>query len=356
MTQSSTTLTDLFDVTFVVGPERQPIRAHKLALAISSNVFEKMFLSNFPSEDEIMIDDIDQAVFEIMLNHIYHREFNAENIIDVLYAAEKYDLTALKKVCSNFVSSMTTTENAPEILGKYQHFNNTTINEKCLSIISDDPLNFFKSDTFVTLKSDVIRTIFKQPRLNCSVNDMKSALLNWLKHNQCTEADIFVDDLYDILEKNLQISKMDIITKKYTKNVLCHPHRCSDYEYIDHTSEKIEKNNVFIHGIGLLFGKKNNYIDKELVTITLEKNFNVLRKITQLVEKEEPKNCCTIQDVFFQKVMVKCDLNDIFYIKVRFESHNLRSCFKYRPSMDDDRDSISVISHLICTEINPTVL
>jgi hypothetical protein len=350
MTQSSSPPTDLFDVTFLVGPERQPVRAHKFVLAISSDVFKKMFYSDFPSEDEITIDDIDKAVFEIMLNHTYHREFavNTENINDVLYTAEKYNLTALIKVCANFVSSMTTTGNAHDILNKYQHFNSTIINDKCLSIISDDPLNLFKSDTFVTLKSDVIRTIFKQPRLNCSINDMKTALLNWLNHNKFTEADTFEDDLYEVLEKHLQVSKLDILSKLNTENILRYPQSFSNYANFDFIREKFVKNNVYIHGIGLLLGLHTGAIDKELVTMTFIKNSTVLRTITQLVQKDEPKNGCTIQEVFFEKVMVKCDLNDTFNIEVKFQSKEYRSCLKRRLGHEN-----SVISYVIYTEINP---
>jgi hypothetical protein len=350
MTQSSSPPTDLFDVTFLVGPERQPVRAHKFALAISSDVFKRMFYSNFRTENEIKINDINIAVFKIMLNHIYHREFvvNAENINDVFYAADKYNLTALKKVCSQFVSSMTTTENAAEVLGQYQHFNSPIINDKCLSIISDDPLNFFKSDTFVTLESDVIRTIFKQPRLNCSVNDMKSALLNWLSHNQFTQADIFGDEHYEVLEELMQVSKLDILTKLNTENILRYPQSYSYYANFSFIREKFVKNNVFIHGIGLILGLQRGAMDKELVTITFFKNSTGLRTITQLVQKDEPKNCCTIQEVFFEKVLVKCDLNETFNIEVKFQSKDYRSCLQRRLGQ-----GTSVISYVIYTEINP---
>jgi hypothetical protein len=147
-----------------------------------------MFFSDFPSQNEIKIDDIDRGVFEIMLDCIYGRDFilNTTNMVDVMYAAEKYNLSNLKKFCSNFVVSVVQKENALTILGQFHNFNVIAINEKCLAIISDDPIYYLQSEKFGEVDADVVRLIFNQSRLNCSVADMTEACHNWLCHNNLT--------------------------------------------------------------------------------------------------------------------------------------------------------------------------
>jgi hypothetical protein len=54
------------DVTFLVGPDQIPIKAHKMVLAVNSKVFHAMFYGEFveKDKDKISIDDITPDIFQ----------------------------------------------------------------------------------------------------------------------------------------------------------------------------------------------------------------------------------------------------------------------------------------------------
>jgi len=82
------------------GGSRQ-VRAHKLILAITSDVFSREFYGSMKSEDEIEIKDASCDVFQAMIDFIYGKEVNLiacdMNFICALYnVAEKYNIVALR--------------------------------------------------------------------------------------------------------------------------------------------------------------------------------------------------------------------------------------------------------------------
>jgi hypothetical protein len=52
------------DVTFLVGPDQIPIKAHKYMLASASPVFYSMFEGPFAEKGEVIIPDIEREVFQ----------------------------------------------------------------------------------------------------------------------------------------------------------------------------------------------------------------------------------------------------------------------------------------------------
>ena len=55
------------DVTFLVGPDQAPIKAHKYMLASASPVFYSMFEGPFAEKGEVIIPDIEREAFQDML-------------------------------------------------------------------------------------------------------------------------------------------------------------------------------------------------------------------------------------------------------------------------------------------------
>jgi len=94
------------DVKFLFKSSRQDgivteVRAHKLILAIASDVFEREFFGSLKSEDDIPISDASKEVFQAMIEHIYCKQLNLKDydpvfIASLYYLAEKYIIEDLR--------------------------------------------------------------------------------------------------------------------------------------------------------------------------------------------------------------------------------------------------------------------
>jgi BTB/POZ domain len=176
---------DSYDVKFLVGPQKLTVRGNKIGLAYTSTVFHRMFFSDFPSENEIIVPEVDADAFGVMINSISGREviLNGDNVAQVYYLAEKYDLSCLRQLCKTCILNSIDSTNALTILTTFWHYNEPVINEKCLAIILDDPLSFFKNPDFLTAPAAVVRSVFESNCINCSTKDVKNALIKWITKN-----------------------------------------------------------------------------------------------------------------------------------------------------------------------------
>ncbi|XP_043287592.1 BTB/POZ and MATH domain-containing protein 1-like [Venturia canescens] len=92
------------DVTFVFDDKELP--AHKVVLALRSEVFEAMFLSDMKEKDTSTVEIVDTKaeIFEEFLKYLYTGELNdLENKAEeMLLLADKYQVGELKDMCENF--------------------------------------------------------------------------------------------------------------------------------------------------------------------------------------------------------------------------------------------------------------
>ncbi|KAK0161325.1 hypothetical protein PV327_009806 [Microctonus hyperodae] len=106
------------DFTFIIEDER--IKVHRAILMARSPVFQAMFTyqTKEQTDNEIIIDDINSKIFNAMLQYIYiDRVINQDNLtLDMLYAADKYQLDKLKQMCEMSLAKIITIDNAIEIL------------------------------------------------------------------------------------------------------------------------------------------------------------------------------------------------------------------------------------------------
>jgi len=84
------------------GVTVEEIRAHKLILALVSDVFEKAFYGGFEDDGSIEIIDASKESFEAMINFIYTKETDVsiycfEMLCSIYYLADKYNIDALKE-------------------------------------------------------------------------------------------------------------------------------------------------------------------------------------------------------------------------------------------------------------------
>lgn len=85
--------------------QQKTIDAHKTLLSTLSPVFRIMFSRNWKESISVEIKDASFDVFNAFIEYFYSEQIaiSAENVVEILYLAHKYDVPELLLVCSTFL-------------------------------------------------------------------------------------------------------------------------------------------------------------------------------------------------------------------------------------------------------------
>ncbi|KAL3078023.1 hypothetical protein niasHT_036906 [Heterodera trifolii] len=208
------------DVHFLVGPEeeKEHLSAHKIILAASSEVFEAMF--RFDEENEtrpparkvakmansavadaaerassaaagtehvpVVVPDVTAEAFKAMLEFIYADDLsglNGDNLLDVLYAAKKYQISLLIAACTDF--PIWKIPNVFEAFAQAQFIGEEKFASRCLEYVDFDKADIMQA--FLQIDQQLLCEIL------CSLPQMPSgeiaiwnAALRWADE-QCAQ-------------------------------------------------------------------------------------------------------------------------------------------------------------------------
>ncbi|CAL1300942.1 unnamed protein product [Larinioides sclopetarius] len=109
----------LSDFTIKVGSET--VRVHKAVLCARSSVFKAMLTSNMKEtlKNQVDISDLDMDTVRRMLAYMYTDtagDLDWETAKKLYFAADKYDITMLKRICSEFLKINLMAANVEDIL------------------------------------------------------------------------------------------------------------------------------------------------------------------------------------------------------------------------------------------------
>ena len=101
--------------------EGKTIHCHKNVLGSQSDVFETMFLNMDMTEaksGELKIEDFKAETMETFIYYLYNEEVKDVNLIntDLLYVADKYNISGLLELCSGHLKSNLSPNNALDVL------------------------------------------------------------------------------------------------------------------------------------------------------------------------------------------------------------------------------------------------
>jgi BTB/POZ domain len=116
------------------------LQCHKVILAARSKVFFAMLMQDMSeaSTGLVKIKDFDSKIMKEVLRFIYCNEINdlSENAWELIYAAEKYDLKGLKKMCFKSIIETLTYENVLKaLLVAHQIEDSESLYVECLKMI-----------------------------------------------------------------------------------------------------------------------------------------------------------------------------------------------------------------------------
>lgn len=146
------------DVTFVVGPCKEHVRAHKAVLVARGDYFKGLFRKGSMRESETNIMVMEKHVvptLERMLEFMYTnrveqlKDCSAHEVLDLLSASEEYLLPELKRLCEHAATSLINTEMVAKMLSAADRFEAPLLRQACINyILGPDKNDVIEHPTF----------------------------------------------------------------------------------------------------------------------------------------------------------------------------------------------------------------
>ncbi|XP_071139226.1 BTB/POZ domain-containing protein 2-like [Mytilus edulis] len=174
------------DVTFGVGDDRTPIKAHQYMLSSRSAVFHTMFEGSLPEKGDIILPDVDEDTFRDILKYFYSDDITItnNNVKEMLYAADKYMLAAVKIECETVLKQTAQSEHATKALQTAYQYHLSDLQTESLDYIEMNTKACLLSEHAVSLSKDCLEMILKSDYLDCTETDICQFILKWGKY-QC---------------------------------------------------------------------------------------------------------------------------------------------------------------------------
>lgn len=159
------------------------IPAHRFLLAIASPVFFAMFCGSLAAEasEHIHLPDCDYEGMLEFLRFLYTREvqFNGNNVLQLLYLAEKYMIESLTKRCILFLRDHLDSSNVFCVLEHSKLIENKSLLRSCWKFIDKECKDVLESAEFLEMdKMDLIELV-KRNTLNIKEIDLFVAINRW---------------------------------------------------------------------------------------------------------------------------------------------------------------------------------
>ncbi|KAH7713674.1 BTB/POZ domain containing protein [Aphelenchoides avenae] len=149
----------------VVGNQKKPtlFHAHKLVLAVASEVFKTMFFGSVPQENPVVVKDSNPAAFEAFLNFVYKgtTTITEADVFPLLYLGKKYMVQSLITVVMNHLERCITSENVGQIVLAGQNFLDDAPQKFWESVESNGEA-LLQSEEFLQLRKDTVHALVRR--------------------------------------------------------------------------------------------------------------------------------------------------------------------------------------------------
>ena len=214
-------LNDLIsDIQFCIGKKsgsKKIVPAHKFVLGTSSPVFFAMLYGEFSKTDIIDIEDCEIDAFLELLRFIYYDEvkLTGQNVVDVLYLANKYIIPVLSKECINYLLDNVESENVLSVLNAAVCFGENRLEKHCWSILSRRTAEILSSDSFVEIEKQLLISILQKDNLNVCEIDIFNSVKRWVQA-ECIRKDLekTIENERTILKEFLNYIRFPVMSAK----------------------------------------------------------------------------------------------------------------------------------------------
>lgn len=179
----------LSDVKFVFDGAKE-IPAHRFILATNSSVFRQMFFGNLKETGDIKIIDVSPEAFTEFLQFFYLEKVNlsGDNIEQIMYLADKYDVTQCKAVHGAVLKNSLFPDNFLWIYEMARKYNHDDLKAYCEERMQIDPKSIFDTPSFKQCGYNQLMRVLSV-NLNCDELTVFNACMDWAK-NKCKRENI----------------------------------------------------------------------------------------------------------------------------------------------------------------------
>ena len=187
----------LSDIKFVVQASRNSgngeneskrskivIPAHKFLLSICSPVFFAMFCGEMAeTKEHIDLPDCEYEGMLELLRYIYTDEvfLNGDNVMQVLYLAEKYMITSLTSDCAEYLAKNLDLSNVFFVLKHAEQYGNKDLLCYCWGMIDKETEEALKSDEFLSMDRSFLNQLVERNSLSGREVELFKAVDCWAK-------------------------------------------------------------------------------------------------------------------------------------------------------------------------------
>lgn len=172
----------------------------KMILAACSSEFENLyFLCGATSDDKIIVNDVTKAALTSFVEYVYKETtiLTMTTIWDVLKLAQIYVVNSLQKFCASFLVQNLNSINVLTILDKTSVHGLELVKTKCMNIINELKVDFYKEPRFYAISSDTLKVLLTFDKIPGREIEIYQAVKNW-SEVKCEELN---------LEKNIYNKK-----------------------------------------------------------------------------------------------------------------------------------------------------
>ena len=270
------------DVTFKTS-DGGSVSGHRAIVAAFSPVFHAMLYGNMKesNEKEITLPSVDTKTLKALLSFAYTGkiEVNTENCFGLLEAAHYFNVAVLEKKCTDFITTLLSTENCCTIANfAYSRMIDILVN-RCLAFMYPNAYKIVEDAGFKSLQSDLLLKFCKSSDLHVKEIRLFLAVVQWCLHqteiSDGTIKNVFRQIRYplisisDLLEKVRPIKHVD--STLYTAALEFH-HMPSKYNRLK--SQLVKRKLLDFSVINLTTSTVRAIEDGLLVTITKKSRSN----------------------------------------------------------------------------------
>ncbi|KAL9988190.1 hypothetical protein ACROYT_G002604 [Oculina patagonica] len=198
----------LSDVKFVVQTSRNSeneesdskrrkivIPAHKFLLSICSPVFFAMFCGEMAeTKDHIDLPDCESEGMLELLRYIYTGEvcLNGNNVMQVLYLAEKYMIRSLTDECAEYIGKNLDISNVFCVVKHAKQYENRDILFYCWDLIDQEAEEALKLNEFLNMERSFLNQLVERNTLSIKEVELFKAVDCWAKE-ECNRQQLEAD-------------------------------------------------------------------------------------------------------------------------------------------------------------------
>ncbi|KAJ5066436.1 btb/poz domain-containing [Anaeramoeba ignava] len=220
---------EISDVVFSVGKNKEKIYGHKTILATSSRIWHKLLFPEKWKEKkdvpvvEMEIPNYEPATVKVVLEFSYTRKphLNWNFIMDVLKFAKEFEMNDLVVICFDFIQSNLLRENCLHILNnkklfqEFPQYAESTKHHLYDFIQKNGEKIFEKRDCFVGLTEETVTEVLNMKFLSAAEIKVFNSLVEWGKwicqKNNFEENQM---NLRNCLKNLLPLIRLDVMSPK----------------------------------------------------------------------------------------------------------------------------------------------